>query len=162
QLQRDPSLNIPEPPPLPEELTDEAPKATKDAGSTAKPWAYQVQIVSPDPQTYNFAVAHIRTLSNVDQAQVVGVNIGGISYVHVTFRGDLSALASALGARGWTVENLGGAIRISGNAGPPKVAPAQPPPTQPAQLQGATPRPPQQQPAQSSPATTRPAPASPQ
>ena len=126
QLQRDPSLNIPEPPPLPEELTEEAPKQD-EAGAENKPWSYQVQIVSPDPQIYNFAVAHIRTLSNVDQTQIIGVNIGGISYVHVSFRGDLTALASALSARGWTVENVGGAIRISGNAGPPpRPAPAQP------------------------------------
>ena len=157
QLQRDPSLNIPEPPPLPEELTEEAPKTTDNEGSTAKPWNYQVQIVSPDPQTYNFAVAHIRTLNNVDQAQVIGVNIGGISYVHVTFRGDMSALAGALSSRGWTVENVGGALRISGNAGPPKPAPAGP-----AQPQPTAPAAAQQRPATPAPAAPQPEPLRPQ
>ncbi|MEO5773167.1 MAG: heavy-metal-associated domain-containing protein [Sphingomicrobium sp.] len=136
QLQRDPTLDIPEPPPLPEDLTPEAPK--QDQSAAGKPWTYQVQIVSPDPQTYNFAVAHIRTLANVDGAQVMAVNIGGISYVHVSYRGNLSALAAGLAARGWTVQNLGTVIRISGNAGPPPkppapaAAPAQPTPVTPA------------------------------
>jgi hypothetical protein len=142
RLQRDATLNIPEPPPLPE--VEETPD-DKQQGPTEKGWAYQVQIVSPDPQTYNFAVAHIRTLANVDQAQVMGVNIGGISYVHVTYRGDLAGLAAALAGRGWTVENLGGVIRISGNAGPPPrpapptPAPTQQPPAQAAPAQPSTP-----------------------
>lgn len=141
RLQRDPTLDIPEPPPLPQELAEETPKASPQDG---KPWSYQVQIVSPDAQTYNFAVAHIRTLAGVEQTQVMGVNIGGISYVHVGYRGDLGALASALAARGWTIENLGGVIRISGNAGPPpKVAPPPPAPA-PAQDPAVPPTPPAQ------------------
>ncbi|MEO6360427.1 MAG: heavy-metal-associated domain-containing protein [Sphingomicrobium sp.] len=141
RLQRDPTLDIPEPPPLLEELVEETPKETSRDG---KPWTYQVQIVSPDAQTYNFAVAHIRTLAGVEQAQVMGVNIGGISYVHVGYRGDLGTLASALAGRGWTVENLGGVVRISGNAGPPP-KPAPPPPTPaPAQVPPAQSAPPAQ------------------
>ncbi|MFL6734791.1 MAG: heavy-metal-associated domain-containing protein [Sphingomicrobium sp.] len=139
RLQRDPSLDLPEPPPLPE-VIEEPKKDT--AAPTDRPWTYQVQVVSPDAQTFNFAVAHLRTLSGVDQAQVMGVNVGGISYVHVSYRGNLAGLGAALGARGWTVEQLGNVIRISGNAGPPpkpappaasqpQPQPAQPPTAQP-------------------------------
>jgi hypothetical protein len=157
RLERDSTLDIPEPPPLLEEIEDAPKEAATD---TTKPWTYQVQIVSPDAQTYNFAVAHIRTLSNVDQAQVMGVNIGGISYVHVTYRGDIGALASALAARGWTVESQGGVIRISGNAGPPpKLVPPTTSLTQPA----ATAQPPAsgQSTAGKSSASAQPAPAKP-
>jgi len=150
-LERDPSLNLPPPPPVPEELAD---NSEEQKPEEKKPWAYQVQIVSPDASTYNFAVAHLRNIGGVDDAQVVAVNIGGVSYVNVTFRGSLAELAAAAAARGYSVENLGNAIRISGNAGPPRpAAPAQQPATQAQQ--------PQQQPAQQQPQqpASQPAPA---
>jgi hypothetical protein len=137
QLQRDPSLDMPEPPPLLEETTDDS-KADQDKN---KPWTYQVQIVSPDAQVYNFAVAHLRTLDGVEQAQIMAVNIGGISYVHVSYRGSLAALGAALSARGWTVENVGSVIRISGNGGPPPPRPAPQPPAQQPQTVPAAPQP---------------------
>jgi hypothetical protein len=131
-LQRDPSLDLPPPPELPEELEEDADDSDRSAAEEKKPWTYQVQIVSPDATTYNFAVAHIRTLSGVDGAQVMMVNIGGVSYVHVTYRGTLSELAAAMSGRGFSVESLGGVIRVSGNAGPPpRPAPPAPPPSQP-------------------------------
>ena len=144
RLERDPTLDIPEPPPVPELPVEEAPRENRTT-TADRLWTYQVQIVSPDAQIYNFAVAHIRTLGGVEQAQVMGVNIGGISYVHVGFRGDLATLAGALAGRGWTVENLGGVIRISGNAGPPRAAPPAPSPAAPPQQEPTQP-PPQQPP----------------
>ena len=70
----------------------------RGAGSPSRrrPWTYQVQIVSPDVNIYNFAMAHIRTTSGVDQVVPVSINPGGVSYVNVTYRGDLSVLRALL------------------------------------------------------------------
>jgi hypothetical protein len=154
-LERDPSLDLPPPPPLPEELEEEPQEQKRETQQNreqeAKPWTYQVQIVSPDANSYNFAIANLRTLGGVDDAQVMAVNIGGISYVHVTYRGSLGALASAMAARGYSVDNLGNVIRVSGNAGPPPPRPAPPPQQPPAS-------PPQQQQQPPPPASQPPSP----
>ena len=123
RLARDPSLDIPEPP-LPPAEEEEAPPAPV----AAQPWVYQVQIVSPDVHIYNFAVAHLRTTGGVDQVVPVAINPGGTSYVHVTYRGDLSNLRIALASRGWSVEQTGYVLRMSSAAGAP---PPLPPPPQP-------------------------------
>lgn len=145
-LVRDSSLDLPPPPPLPEELEEPADQERdRTPSEEAKPWTYQVQIVSPDANTYNFAVANLRSLGGVDDAQVMAVNIGGVSYVHVAYRGTLGGLASAMAGRGYSVENLGNALRVSGGAGPPPrpVPPPQQPPAMPPQPQ--QPQPPSQQ-----------------
>jgi hypothetical protein len=123
RLVRDRSLDIPEPPPPPVEIVEEAPT------QQARPWAYQVQIVSPDVNIYNFAMAHLRTTGGVQQVVPVSINPGGVSYVNVTYQGDVSGLRSALAARGWNVEQNGYVLRMSSSGnGPPPVAPPQPPP----------------------------------
>jgi hypothetical protein len=137
RLVRDPSLDIPEPPPPPAEVVEEAP-----APDQGRPWTYQVQIVSPDVNIYNFAMAHIRTTSGVDQVVPVSINPDGVSYVNVTYRGDVSVLRALLAARGWAVEQNGYVLRMSsGSGGPPALPPPPQPRPQPAQPQ------PQQQPA---------------
>ena len=135
RLVRDRSLDIPEPPPPPE-VAEEAPKPV-----AGRPWTYQVQIVSPDVNIYNFAMAHLRTTGGVDQVVPVSINPGGVSYVNVTFRGELPALRAALAARGWSVEQNGFVLRMtSSGKGPPPLAPPAPPqPAQPAQAPPASP-----------------------
>ena len=141
RLVRDRSLDIPEPPPPPVEIVEEAPT------QQARPWAYQVQIVSPDVNIYNFAMAHLRTTGGVQQVVPVSINPGGVSYVNVTYQGDVSGLRSALAARGWNVEQNGYVLRMSSSGnGPPPVAPPQPPPQ------------PQPQPVPTPPTTPSPAP----
>ena len=137
RLVRDTSLDIPEPPPPPVEIVEEAPT------QQARPWAYQVQIVSPDVNIYNFAMAHLRTTGGVQQVVPVSINPGGVSYVNVTYQGDVGGLRTALAARGWNVEQNGYVLRMSssGNA-PPPIAPPQP-----------QPQPQPQQPAPTPPAT---------
>jgi hypothetical protein len=138
RLERDSSLDIPLPPPAPEEIVEEAPPPPK-----ATTWTYQVQIVSPDVNIYNFAMAHLRTTSGVQQVVPVSINPGGVSYVNVTYKGDLSVLRALLASRGWSVEQNGYILRMSssGNAPPPMTPPApQPQPQpQPAQQPPATP-----------------------
>ncbi len=135
RLRRDPSLNIPEPPPPPEE--EEEPEPTV----VDRPWVYQVQILSPDVHTYNFAMAHLRTLGGVDQVNPISVNPGGTSYVHVTFRGELANLRAGLAARGWNVEQAGYVLRVSRAGGAPPPLPPQPPPAPPAQVPPPVPTP---------------------
>lgn len=139
RLVRDRSLDIPEPPPPPE-VEEEAPQVTQ-----GRPWTYQVQIVSPDVNIYNFAMAHLRTTGGVEQVVPVSISPGGVSYVNVTYRGELSGLRGALAARGWSVEQNGFVLRMSsaGKAPPPIAPPAPPqpapPPAQPAQTPPAAP-----------------------
>jgi hypothetical protein len=147
RLIRDTSLDIPlPPPPPPEEIIEEVATAAPTPGRV---WSYQVQIVSPDVNVYNFAMAHLRTTAGVEGIAVVAVNPSGVSYVNVTYRGDVGNLRSALIARGWAVTQTGFVLRMSSTgerppALPPQPAPpappAAPPPAQP------TPTPPQSQP----------------
>ena len=123
RLVRDRSLDIPEPPPPPEVVEEVQVQQ-------ARPWAYQVQIVAPDVNIYNFAMAHLRTTGGVQQVVPVSINPGGVSYVNVTYQGEVSGLRSALAARGWSVEQNGYVLRMSssGNAPPPIAPPPQPQP----------------------------------
>ena len=130
-LERDPSLDLPPPPiiELPPEDIAQRPVATANS--------YQVQI-SGELNVYNFGMAHLRTLAGIQSASPQQINPGGISYVLVTYRGDIASLASALSARGWVVESSGTVIRIhSGSDRPPPIPPPAPvtpqPPPQPAQ-----------------------------
>ncbi len=146
RLIRDTSLDIPlPPPPPPEEIIEE--EVAPTTRETGRVWNYQVQIVSPDVNVYNFAMAHLRTTSGVEGVSVVGVNPGGVSYVNVTYRGDIANLRSALIARGWAVSQTGYVLRMSSTgerppALPPPPPPAAPPPAQPTPA----PTPPQPQP----------------
>jgi hypothetical protein len=135
-------LDIPEPPPPPVEIVEQAPT------QQARPWAYQVQIVSPDVNIYNFAMAHLRTTGGVQQVVPVSINPGGVSYVNVTYQGDVAGLRTALGARGWNVEQNGYVLRMSssGNAPPPIAPPLPQPQPQPQQPAPAPQAPPSQPP----------------
>ncbi|HVH37930.1 MAG TPA: heavy-metal-associated domain-containing protein [Sphingomicrobium sp.] len=118
-LQRDPTLNIPEPPPIVEEEVE--PETT----------AYSVLIYSPDATTYNFAFATLRVMPGVESVSGRNINIGGVSSATATIRGDVGRARSTMAARGWTVTVSGNTIRISNgpfreSPGAPAPAPAQP------------------------------------
>jgi hypothetical protein len=129
-LSRDPSLNQPPPPQLPELPVE---RAVAKPTNTAN--AYQVQVTGPDVNIYNFAMAHLRTLTGIQSATPQLINPKGTSYILVTYRGDISQLAAALGARGWAVETSGGnVVKLKSASNKP---PALPPPPIPPQPQGA-------------------------
>ena len=120
-MQRDPTLNIPEPPPLEEEE-----EATPDTS------AFSVLIYSPDATTYNFAFATLKVMPGVQSVSPIAINIGGVSSASATIRGDPSAARSAMAARGWTVDVSGSTIRISNGpfrTGAPTPAPSPQPAT---------------------------------
>ncbi|MFL6829230.1 MAG: heavy-metal-associated domain-containing protein [Sphingomicrobium sp.] len=140
-LVRDPSLNLPPPPLLPElpaltPLQQAAPQAAN---------AYQVQISGNDVNVYNFAMAHLRTLPGVESTSPQQINPSGTSYVLVAYHGDIAALASALSARGWIVDFSGTVVRMRSTSNKPPPIPL-PPPVQ---------LPPQQPPAQTPPTTNQ-------
>jgi hypothetical protein len=137
ELSRDPSLNLP-PPPILELPPETAPAENQSAAGNA----YQVQISGKDVNVYNFAMAHLRTLTGVDSAVPQQINPTGTSYVLVTYHGDISQLAAALRARGWQVDFSGTVVQLRSSSDKPPAlppppqatpAPAQPPATAPAQ-----------------------------
>ncbi|MEO5973089.1 MAG: heavy-metal-associated domain-containing protein [Sphingomicrobium sp.] len=124
RLKRDPTLDIPEPPPLPEEVVD------TPAAATVQAFLYQVQIAASNVNTYNFAMAHLRTLAGIQQVTPVAINPAGTSYVTVSYQGSAAALATALAGRGWSTDSSGTIVRMAGGAGaPPPLPPPPPPPT---------------------------------
>ena len=107
RLTRDPSLNLPPPPVLPE-LAEARPVAAGQPITNA----YQVQISGKNVNFYNFAMAHLRTLPGINSATPQQINPGGTSYVLVTYQGDIAQLAAALSARGWVVDFAGTVVKI--------------------------------------------------
>jgi hypothetical protein len=145
RLTRDSSLNLP-PPPILELPPEVAPVETRPAAGNA----YQVQITGKDVNVYNFAMAHLRTLTGIDSASPQQINPGGTSYVLVMYHGDISQLAAALRARGWSVDFSGTVVQMRSSSDkppalppPPQATPApaavQPPATAPAQPPATTP-----------------------
>src|SRR6185503_18024756 len=119
RLERDPSLNLPAPPPLPEQ-----PITVVKPANLAN--AYQVQITAKDVTIYNFAMAHLRTLGGIDSATPQQINPNGTSYVLVSYHGSIAQLAAALTARGWVVDYSGTVLRM--HPGGDKPPPIPPPP----------------------------------
>ena len=122
RLQRDSTLDLPLTPPLPEEVV-EVPPAQQQGN------AFQVQIAATNVNTYNFAMAHLRTLPGMSQVIPQSINPSGTSYVLVSYKGTGPQLAGALIARGWSADSSGTVVRMSGGAGPPPPVPQPPAPT---------------------------------
>ena len=140
-LSRDPSLNQPPPPLLPE-LPVERPLARPTTTANA----FQIQVTGSDVNVYNFAMAHLRTLPGLASATPQQINPSGTSYVLVSYSGGIQQLAAALASRGWIVETSGTVVRIRSASAKP---PALPPPPAPAQTPAPAPqRPPAQPPQQ--------------
>jgi hypothetical protein len=123
RLTRDPSLNLPPPPVLPELA------AARSAPPVSAVRSYQVQVSGKNVNFYNFAMAHLRTLPGLVSATPQQINPGGTSYILVTYKGDVTQIGAALSARGWIVETAGTVIKIHSDSDKPPAMP--PPPVQP-------------------------------
>jgi len=130
QLNRDSSLDLPPPPVLPAPI-EAKPVVTNQTNS------FQVQVSGSNVNFYNFAMAHLRTLSGVESASPQQINPGGTSYILVSFKGNIGQLAAGLAARGWITEVAGTAVRIRSSSDKPPAMP--PPPAPPAAPQPAQP-----------------------
>jgi len=123
-LVRDPSLDLPPPPVLPELLVEKPLETPKNVAN-----AFQVQISSGgDVNVYNFAMAHLRTIGGIESATPQQINPGGTSYVLVGYRGSAAQLAAALASRGWVTETAGTVVRMRSSGAKPPALPAPPPP----------------------------------
>ncbi len=104
-LRRDPSLIIVEPPPpVEDELASIQP-------ITAPPRGIQLQILTRDEAGVASVTAALRTVAGVEAIAVGGAQ-SGWSLMMVSFRGDNAALAAQLRARGWSVSDVGGTLRV--------------------------------------------------
>jgi len=130
RLTRDPSLDLPPPPVLPQLPTEQ-----KQAGPISAFTQVQVQVTGKNVTIYNFAMAHLHTLPGVQSATPQQINPGGTSYILVSYKGSFGELAAALAGRGWTVESSGTVIRIQSNSDRPPPIPPPPPVTPPAPAQ---------------------------
>jgi hypothetical protein len=137
RLTRDPSLNLPPPPVLPQPVQKAVEKPVNQFNS------FQVQVSGNNVNFYNFAMAHLRTLPGIQSATPQQINPGGTSYILVTYKGSIADLAAALSGRGWVVDFSGTVVRMHANGDKPPPIPA-PPPVQPPP---AVPPPPAGQPA---------------
>ncbi len=140
QLKRDSSLDLP-PPPVEAVETVDVPVAVQDESNS-----YQIQITGKNVTIYNFAMAHLRTLAGIESVTPQQINANGTSYVLVKYRGDVSALASAMSARGWDASGSSTVVTIRprGDKAPPIPVPA--PATPPTPQAGAQPPPTDEQP----------------
>jgi hypothetical protein len=117
-LERDSTLNEPPPPPPPP-----APE------QPAQPQAAQtvnVQVVSPNALTYNYALAHLRTIPGIDSVQQVNIAIGDVSNFIVTYHGTPASLRAILIARGWAADASGNTVRMYVRPAKPATAQQQP------------------------------------
>ncbi len=104
---------------LPEEVTgdgDELPVET-DASVPVAPangvQSFTVQYSSPDVESVTATERAVAGVAGVQSASTTSLALGGTSVMRVTFRGDINALRAALAARGFTVQEGGGQLRIS-------------------------------------------------
>ncbi|MGV3554937.1 MAG: heavy-metal-associated domain-containing protein [Croceibacterium sp.] len=73
---------------------------------------YVVQVATPDAASFDAALAALRGVPGARAAVMSSAAIGGTSVARVSFEGDISDLAAALRARGYTVQSLGNALSI--------------------------------------------------
>ncbi|MGB5483751.1 heavy-metal-associated domain-containing protein [Parasphingorhabdus sp.] len=96
-----------------------ASEGTTAAGSEA-PVAAQVattsislQFNTPDVAAVSRGESSVRAIAGVTSASTSSLALGGVSVMSVNYRGNISALAQALRAQGWQVQQGAGALRIS-------------------------------------------------
>ncbi len=122
-LKADTSLIL-EKPVKQEELPDDA-NAVDESGLTAEidnsiahaaptgAASFTVQYSSPDVASVSATERAVGGVAGVQSASTTSLALGGTSVMRVTFRGDLAGLKAALAARGYTVQEGGGTLRIS-------------------------------------------------
>ena len=87
---------------------------TIDAGAAIAGTAtFSVQYETPDVASVGSTEAAVRGIAGVRSASTGSLALGGISVMRVTLAGDMAALKAALSARGFRVQEGGGALRIS-------------------------------------------------
>jgi hypothetical protein len=120
-LKPDPSLIVPEAPPV-DATTEEPPPETEAPQlPTAVPGvtttSFSVQVDTPDAAAVSRAELGVSRVPGVTSALTTSLALGGTSVMRVTFQGDPAAFAAGLQAQGWQVRGSGSALRISKGGG---------------------------------------------
>lgn len=112
ELPVDPSmLEAEEVPTLETEATPETSESAAATGTST----FTVQYDTPDVASVSNVEAAVRGVPGVKSASTGSLALGGVSVMRVSFAGDIGALKAALAARGFRVQEGGGALRISRN-----------------------------------------------
>lgn len=130
-LRPDPSLTIETPIDVSALITNESDIAPVETGldnssetaTTGDVKSYTVQFETPDVTSVNAIELAVRGTPGVRSSETTSLALGGMSVMRVSFTGDIAALKSALGGRGFRVEEGGGALRIR-RAATPEPSPA--------------------------------------
>jgi len=129
-LSPDPSLAVPDAPPV-AEVAEEAEAQAQRAATAAstEPQAVAaipgaatlasvtVQVDTPDAGAVSRAEIGVSRVPGVASAVTTSLALGGTSVMRVTYAGDPAALAAALQAQGWQVSGSGSSLRISKGGG---------------------------------------------
>lgn len=91
--------------------------------TTAEAVAITVQFDTPDVGSVTSTESAVRGVPGVESVTTTSLALGGVSVMRVSFKGDLGALRLALTARGFRVDEGGGALRIR-RAAPAAAEPA--------------------------------------
>jgi hypothetical protein len=119
----DPTLIVPEPPPIEELIEEEvveeglAPTASTGPMPTGAMTTFSIQVDTPDEAAVNRAELAVSRVRGVTSALTTSLALGGTSVMRVTYMGDGAALAAALEGQGWRVEGSGTTLRMSRGGG---------------------------------------------
>ncbi len=86
--------------------------ASPEPSEAAKISTFTVQFASPDGAAVDAALGAVRAAPGVQGASTTSLAMGGTSLMRVTYAGELSALAAALKARGYSVTVGSNALSI--------------------------------------------------
>lgn len=87
--------------------------------ATAATATITVQAETPDAAALRSTESALRGMTGVTGVQTGSLALGGTSIFRVSFSGPPAAFREALAARGWQVEDAGGALRIRRGGGAP-------------------------------------------
>lgn len=93
-------------------VPDTAPAPTAAPSAPQVVNVYVVQVATPDAAAFDAALAALRSVPGARAAVMSSAAIGGTSVARVSYEGDISDLAAALRARGYTVQSLGSSLSI--------------------------------------------------
>jgi hypothetical protein len=122
QLRPDPSLIMPEAPPVeaaPEVPTTESGQFPTDTGAApaGASTTFSVQVETPDAASVNRAELGVSRVRGVTSAITTSLALGGTSVMRVTYMGDPASFQAALQAQGWQVSGAGTSLRIAKGGG---------------------------------------------
>ena len=90
----------------------EAAETEKPASTSVAASSYSIQFDTPDVGSVSDTESSVRGIPGVKSASTSSLALGGVSVMRVSFEGDLATLRIALSARGFSVQEGGGSLRI--------------------------------------------------